>query len=235
MEYQPYGIFARGFKSFVLHFPESMRVLRQPGRLALQGVSFAVERGEAFGVIGDNGSGKSTLLGLIAGALRPSRGRIELCGRVAALLELGAGFHPELTGRENVVLNGVLLGLSRRQVLERLDAIIDFAELRDHMDLPIRTYSSGMLARLGFAVAAHLEPDILLVDEVLAVGDVGFQKKCLEAMLGFKARGVTIVLVSHNLADVARLCDRTLWLDRGLVAGLGDTKRVIGEYMARER
>lgn len=228
-EYRSYGAVTGGLKRFLLRLPESVRTLRQ--RLpALQAVSFEVERGEAFGVIGDNGSGKSTLLGLLAGVLRPTRGRVTVNGHVSALLELGAGFHPELTGRENVMLNGVLLGLDRRQIRRRFDAIVEFAELSEYMDQPLRTYSSGMLARLGFSVVAHLEPDVLLVDEVLAVGDVRFQKKCLQKLHQFKEQGVTIVLVSHALADVERICDRALWLDRGRVAALGDAKTVIHAY-----
>lgn len=229
-EYRPYGAVTGGIKRFLLRLPESVRALRQHRLTALQAVSFEVEQGEGFGIVGDNGSGKSTLLGLIAGVLRPTRGRIAVHGRVSALLELGAGFHPELTGRENILLNGVLLGLGRREVRQRLDAIIEFAELTGYMDQPVRTYSSGMLARLGFSVVAHLDPEILLVDEVLAVGDVGFQKKCLQRMLEFKERGVTIVLVSHNLSDVERICDRALWLDRGRVAALGDAKSVVCAY-----
>ena len=203
--------FGGGLKSMVLHFPESLRSMRHAPRFcALDDVSLEIRKGECVSVIGRNGAGKSTILGLIAGVLDPDRGRIEARGRICPLLELGAGFHAELTGRENIVLNGVLLGMTRREVAAQLDAIIDFSELHDFVDSPLRTFSSGMVARLGFSVAVHLSPDILLVDEVLAVGDVAFRTKCLERIRTFRERGVTIVFVTHNVREAACLGDRVL-------------------------
>jgi lipopolysaccharide transport system ATP-binding protein len=194
-------------------------------------MSFEVARGETLGIIGRNGAGKSTLLGLIAGVLRPTRGRVTLRGRVSPLLELGGGFHPELTGRENIVLNGVLLGMTRKEVAQRSDEIIEFSELRDFIDQPIRTYSSGMLARLGFSVVAHLDPEIILLDEVLAVGDAVFQRKCIQKMLEFKKRGTTIVFVSHSAADVDLICDRVLWIENHTLKKSGPPAAILGEYM----
>jgi ABC-type polysaccharide/polyol phosphate transport system ATPase subunit len=182
------------------------------------------------GVVGRNGSGKSTLLKVIARVLRPTSGRVWVKGRVAPLLELGGGFHPELTGRENVYLNGTLLGRTRREIAERFDWIVDFAELWDFIDAPLRTYSTGMVARLGFAVATAWEPEVLLVDEVLAVGDQGFQKKCQARLAEFRRAGATILLVSHSPELVRGLCGRALWLDGGRVRALGPTDRVTESY-----
>ena len=165
----------------------------------MENIDLEISSGETVGIIGNNGAGKSTILGLFAGVLKPTSGQISIKGRLAPLLELGAGFHPELSGLENIILNGVLLGMLKEEVEEKTDLIIAFSELEEFMDQPIRTYSSGMLARLGFSVAVHSDPDILLVDEVLAVGDQDFQKKCIEKMLGFKKNGKTIVFVSHNV------------------------------------
>jgi lipopolysaccharide transport system ATP-binding protein len=198
---------------------------------SLRDVSFSVERGDSFGIIGANGSGKSTLLKLIVGILEPTTGDIRTNGRIASLLELGAGFHPELTGRENVFLNGSVLGLSRRQMAERLDEIIDFAELGDFIDMPIKHYSSGMYVRLGFAVAIHTEPEILLVDEVLAVGDASFQHKCLDSIRRFRENGGTLVLVSHDLATIQSLCNAAMWLDRGIVKANGLPTDVVMAYL----
>jgi ABC-type polysaccharide/polyol phosphate transport system ATPase subunit len=198
---------------------------------ALDGVSFEVPRGTAFGVIGENGSGKSTLLKLLAGITKPTRGSLEVRGRISALIELGAGFHPEISGRENVVINGIMLGLTRRQVDERFDEIVDFAELREFIDAPVKTYSSGMYMRLGFAVAIHVEPEVLLIDEVLAVGDEAFTRKCLDKIGEFRRRGKTIVLVTHSLGLVERMCDEALWLRHGRVADQGDPKRVVDAYL----
>ena len=172
-----------------------------------------MKKGETLGIIGKNGAGKSTILGLIAGVLRPNTGRVMVNGRISPLLELGAGFHPELTGRENIMLKGVLIGLTRSEVLKKIDEIIEFSELDDFIDQPVRIYSSGMLARLGFSIVASLDPEILLIDEILAVGDMDFQKKCIQRMTAFKKRGVTIIFVSHNLASVENICDRLLWIE----------------------
>jgi ABC-type polysaccharide/polyol phosphate transport system ATPase subunit len=197
---------------------------------ALSGVSFTVPHGEAFGVIGANGSGKSTLLKLLAGTAKPTSGALEVNGRVSALLELGAGFHPDFTGRENALLNGSILGLSRREMQRQLPSIEAFADIGRFFDAPVKTYSSGMYMRLGFAVAVHLDPDILLVDEVLAVGDEYFQHKCFAKIEEFRKAKKTIVLVTHDLGAVSRLCDRALWLDRGVVGKLGATRDVINAY-----
>src|SRR5438105_3874842 len=199
--------------------------------LALKDVSFTVPRGTTVGVIGRNGSGKSTALKLVAGITKPSAGTVQVTGRISALIELGAGFHPEISGRENVFINGIMLGLSKREVEERFDDIVNFAELREFIDAPVKTYSSGMYMRLGFAVAIHVDPDVLLVDEVLAVGDEGFTHKCLDKFAEFKRRNKTILLVTHSLGLVERFCDEALWLDEGKKKGQGDPKRVIGAYM----
>ena len=198
---------------------------------ALDGVSFEVPRGTTFGVIGENGSGKSTLLKLLAGITKPTRGSLAVAGRISALIELGAGFHPEISGRENVAINGIMLGLTRREVDERFDEIVDFAELREFIDAPVKTYSSGMYMRLGFSVAIHVDPDVLLIDEVLAVGDEAFTRKCLDKIGEFHRRGKTIVLVTHSLGLVEKMCDETLWLRHGRKAGIGDPKRVVDAYL----
>jgi ABC-type polysaccharide/polyol phosphate transport system ATPase subunit len=198
---------------------------------ALQHISFTVPAGRTLGVIGRNGSGKSTLLKLVAGITKPSAGQVYVHGRISALIELGAGFHPEISGRENVFINGIMLGLSKREVARRFDEIVDFAELREFIDAPVKTYSSGMYMRLGFAVAIHVDPDVLLVDEVLAVGDEGFTHKCLDKFAEFKRRGKTILLVTHSLGLVERFCDEALWLDAGSMKALGDPKRVVGAYI----
>lgn len=197
---------------------------------ALEEVSFEVARGESFGLIGGNGSGKSTLLKLVAGMLRPTTGELTVDGRVAALIELGSGFHPEISGRENVYINGAVLGLSRRQIDRRYRDIVEFSGLADFMEEPVKNYSSGMYVRLGFAVAIHTEPDVLLVDEVLAVGDEAFAHRCIRRIEEFLASGRTLLLVSHSLDLVAELCDRVLWLDRGHQRLTGDPRRVIDAY-----
>src|SRR5258706_12310451 len=209
-------------------------VLRQrpPGEVvnALTDVTFSVERGQCFGVVGANGSGKSPFLKLIACPAKPTTGPIEVPGRVSALLELGAGFHPDFTGRENAYLNGSLLGLSRRETEAAMPKIEAFAQLGRFFDAPIKTYSSGMAARLGFAVAVHVDPDVLLVDEVLAVGDEYFQHKCYAKIAEFRRAGKTIVLVSHDLGAVGCLCERALWLERGVAKAKGATRDVITAY-----
>jgi ABC-type polysaccharide/polyol phosphate transport system ATPase subunit len=198
---------------------------------AVSDVSFTVPAGTTLGVIGRNGSGKSTMLKLVAGITKPTSGEVQVNGRISALIELGAGFHPEISGRENVFINGIMLGLSKREVAKRFDEIVEFAELKDFIDAPVKTYSSGMYMRLGFAVAIHVDPDVLLVDEVLAVGDEGFTHKCLDKFAEFKRRGKTILLVTHALSMVERFCDDALWLDGGTKKGLGDPKRIIDAYI----
>ncbi len=198
--------------------------------VALRDVSFQVEPGSAVGLVGRNGSGKTTLLRLLSGIIRPSSGRVEVGGRVGSLLELGAGFHPDLTGRENVFLNGSIHGLKRVTIREQLDEIVAFAGLEQFIDLPVRTYSSGMYMRLGFAIAAHIDADVLLLDEVFAVGDEQFQRKCFGKIFEFKRRGGTIVFVSHDASAVERLCDRAVLLQGGLVSFDGPTHEAIVRY-----
>lgn len=228
--YPKYHQLLTGFKNVLLHLPETLRTFKRERFLALDDISFEIKHGETVGLIGPNGSGKSTTLALIAGVLRAQVGKIEVYGRVVPLLGLGAGFHPELTGRENIILNGVLLGLARREVLARMDEIIAFSELEQFLDQPIRTYSSGMVARLGFSVAAHLDPGILLIDEVLAVGDIHFQAKCRDKISEFKRRQVTICLVSHSREEIQRLCDRVIWLHGGKIVEEGEPKLLLDRY-----
>ncbi len=197
---------------------------------ALQDISFEVREGEVFGVIGRNGAGKSTMLKVMARVLHPTRGRVVMYGHVAPLLELGAGFHYELTGRENVFLNSALLGHSQHETEAMLPEIIEFAEIADFIDAPIRTYSTGMIARLGFAVATSSRPDILLVDEVLSVGDQRFQEKCLDRMRGFRKSGTTIIIVSHSMHTIHSFCDRALWIDQGQIHAFGDVTEVVAQY-----
>jgi ABC-type polysaccharide/polyol phosphate transport system ATPase subunit len=200
---------------------------------AVRDLSLTLRRGESLGLVGRNGAGKTTTLRLLAGITRPTRGRLQTHGRVASLLNVGAGFHPDLTGRENVLLNGVILGLSRAEVRQRYDAIVDFAGLADaFMDTPVKRYSSGMYARLAFAVAAHVDPDVLLVDEVLSVGDAAFQDRSLKRMLEFRDQGrAAIVFVSHNLAAIELMCRQAVWLDGGRVRAAGPTSDVLSAYL----
>ncbi len=198
--------------------------------LALEDVSFTVKKGTAFGVIGSNGSGKSTLLKILAGMLQPTEGSVDVSGRVAALIELGAGFHPEISGRENVYINGAVLGLSRKEIDRRYDDIVEFSGLADFIEEPVKNYSSGMYVRLGFSVAIHTDPEILLVDEVLAVGDESFQHRCLRRIEEFLAKGNTLLLVSHSLDTIERFSDEVLWLEKGHNRLLGSPRRVADAY-----
>ena len=198
---------------------------------AVKNVNLTVPSGQTLGVIGRNGSGKSTLLKLVAGITKPTTGTVHVNGRISALIELGAGFHPEISGRENVFINGIMLGLTKREITRRFDEIVEFAELEEFIDAPVKTYSSGMYMRLGFAVAIHVDPDVLLVDEVLAVGDEGFTHKCLDKFGDFRRRGKTILLVTHALGLVERFCDEALWIDEGRNRATGDPRRVIGAYV----
>jgi lipopolysaccharide transport system ATP-binding protein len=220
-------------RTFEQTFTRGLRRRKPVGRFwALRDVSFDLTAGEMVGVIGRNGSGKSTLLRLIGGVGRPDEGSVKVNGRIGALLELGAGFHLDLTGRENIFICGLVAGLTRREVEQRFDAIIAFAELEEFIDNPLRTYSSGMQMRLAFSVAVHTEPEILLIDEVLAVGDIAFQNKCLERINQFRANGCAMLFVSHDPTQIRQLCDKALWLRSGQVAAYGDPANVVEQYVA---
>lgn len=216
------------FKEYAIRWLQ--RKVRHESFLALKDVSFRVKRNEIFGIIGDNGAGKSTMLKLIARVLRPTTGRVGVRGRVAPLLELGAGFHPELSGRENVFLNGAMLGFSRKEMQAKFNHIVEFSELADFIEAPVRTYSSGMWARLGFSVAIDVDPDILILDEILSVGDESFQRKCLNRIQDIQHKNATILLVSHNMQLVESMCQRAIWLDHGGLKAIGDARAVVGEY-----
>ena len=203
--------------------------------LALKDVSFEVKKGESWGIIGTNGSGKSTLLKLISGILKPYKGEVLINGSIAPLIELGAGFDGELTARENIFLNGAVLGYKRDFMKEHFDEIVDFAEIRDFLDMPIKNYSSGMSARLGFAIATVVQPDILICDEVLSVGDYAFQQKCEKRMTDMRDSGTTLLYVSHNIDSVRYVCDHALWLNKGDVKDAGPVEKVADEYMKFER
>ena len=229
-------------KRFILHhernrsFQEAMvNLWRHNGSReefwALRDVNFAVRKGENLGIIGENGSGKSTTLKLISGVLIPTEGKIAVDGKISALLELGAGFHPDLIGKENIFLNGSILGFSRREMNSKLDSIIEFSGLSNFIDVPLKHYSAGMCVRLGFAIAIHVDFDILLIDEVLTVGDQSFQEKCLDKIMCFKRQGKTIVFVSHNLGTVEAICDRVLLLDKGRIESQGESGAVTSAYL----
>lgn len=199
---------------------------------ALKDISFEVQRGEALGIIGHNGAGKSTILKLLSRITTPTNGEITINGRLSALIEVGSGFHPELTGRENVYLNGSILGMMRREITQKLESIVEFAELRQFIDTPVKRYSSGMYVRLGFSIAAHLDPDVLLLDEVLAVGDASFQSKCIQRITELKKKGTTIVFISHDLRAVQQLCDRVILLKKGRIEADGDPAETIAYYQS---
>jgi lipopolysaccharide transport system ATP-binding protein len=222
----------RSFQELLLNVLHRKTGERRKEFWALQDVSLEIARGETVGLIGPNGAGKSTILKLISRIIEPTSGRIDIRGRVEALLELGAGFHPDLTGRENIYLNGSILGLSRAQIRRRLGEIVAFAELEPFIDTPVRHYSSGMYVRLGFSVAVHTDPEILLVDEVLAVGDAAFQQKCLDKISEFKRESRTVLFVSHNLYLVQQFCKRAIWLEKGEIQRMGPVDQVIASYAA---
>jgi len=199
--------------------------------LALDKVNFHVNEGETFGIIGSNGAGKSTLLKIVAGTSKPTEGKVEVKGRLSALIELGAGFHPEISGRENVFINGIMLGLSKKEINRKFDDIVHFAELEDFIESPVKTYSTGMYLRLGFAIAINVNPDVLLIDEVIAVGDQTFSQKCIDKINEFRWRNKSILLVTHSLGMVTQLCDRALWLENGRIQTIGDPQKVIDDYL----
>lgn len=197
---------------------------------ALKDISFDINKGETFGLVGDNGSGKSTLLKCMAQILYPDKGSIAMKGRVAALLEVGSGFHPELSGRENIFLNGSILGMAKQEIVKKFDSIVDFSGVSEFIDQPVKNYSSGMYVRLGFSVAIHVDPDILLVDEVLAVGDETFQQKCADKFVEFRREGKTVIIVSHALGTMMTMCDRLAWLSHGELKTVGNPESVVAEY-----
>jgi ABC-type polysaccharide/polyol phosphate transport system ATPase subunit len=220
-------------KTALLHLPTYLKASRARQEFwALRDVSLTIRRGESVGIIGPNGAGKSTLLRIVSRLAPLTKGKLTVRGRVSPLLELGAGFHPQISGRENAILNAVLLGLSRKEAKAKLTEIADFSELGEFIDQPMRTYSSGMYVRLGFAVAVHVRPEILLVDEVLAVGDADFQRKCFDHIEKLRQNKVTIVLVTHDLESVKRFCDRAVLLSHGVVAAEGKPREVVDEYLS---
>src|SRR5437868_14455938 len=200
---------------------------------ALREIGFEVHRGDVVGIVGRNGAGKSTLLKILSRITEPTEGRVHIKGRVASLLEVGTGFHPELTGRENIFLNGAILGMTRAEIRRKFDEIVAFAEVEKFIDTPVKRYSSGMYVRLAFAVAAHLEPDVLVIDEVLAVGDIAFQRKCLGKLESVARQQRAVLVVSHNMSIVSQLCKQVMWLDHGRVVQTGPTREVVGAYLAQ--
>jgi len=228
--YPLYHHIGSGIKELIFNPRRALSLLSGRSYLAIEDISFQVQKGESVALIGRNGAGKSTSLGLVAGVMKPSSGTVSVVGRVASMLELGGGFHPELTGRENIRLNATLLGLRRKELKQRLDKIIEFSELGEFIDEPIRVYSSGMLAKLGFSVITQVDPDILIIDEVLAVGDIAFQRKCLNTINEFKKKGVTILFVSHNLEDVEKICDKVIWIENHKMRDMGEAHSVISQY-----
>src|SRR3989338_1552511 len=211
------------------------RTIQSEKFLALKNVSFNVKKGEGLGIIGKNGAGKTTILKLISKVTYPDSGEIKVNGKIGAFIELGAGLHPELSGRENIYLYGAILGMRKKEIDEKFEEIVSFAEIRKFLDIPIKKYSSGMYSRLGFSVCAFCDPDILLVDEVLAVGDINFQKKCLEKMNEFKKAGKAIIFVSHNLDAIKNICDRVIYLERGKIKKEGNPKQVIDFYLRKAK
>jgi len=229
--YPQYHHITGGIKHFLFNLPKAVRMFKKMRYEALRDISFVIKRGESFGLIGRNGAGKSTTLGLIAGVLKPTMGKVTVRGRISPLLELGAGFNTDLTGRENIFLNGILMGLTRSEVNEKIDEIIEFSELGEFIDQPIRVYSSGMIARLGFSVVSSLDPEIMLLDEILAVGDMEFQKKCIDKMMGFRKKKVTMIFVSHSMTNIKKVCDRALWIENHTIKMLGDAEEVADKYL----
>ena len=219
-----------GIKNFLLHLKKNIKTIKSNTFLALNSISFTIKDKDVVGIIGKNGAGKSTTLGLIAGVLKPNKGKVIVNGRIAPLLELGAGFHPDLSGRENIILNGILLGMTKKEILSKLDSIIEFSELGEFIDQPIRIYSSGMMSRLGFSVAVHVDPEILLIDEVLSVGDFRFQEKSKNKIYEFKEKGKTIIFVSHDIGMVRELCTKVIVVDNHKVIFEGETDKGVEIY-----
>ena len=229
-EYPLYHHISSGLKTLLLNPKGFIGFLKSKKYLALNDISFEVKAGDSVALIGRNGAGKSTTLSLIAGVLKPTKGKVYVNGRVGAMLELGGGFHPDLSGRDNIRLNAILLGMTRKEVDKKMEDIITFSELGDFIDEPIRIYSSGMLAKLGFSVITSINPDILVIDEVLAVGDAEFQQKCLTVINQFKQQGTTIFLVSHNMDDVRKFCDSVIWIENKKIKKIGKASIITHEY-----
>lgn len=219
-----------GIMEFMVNIHKFAGKARNRHFVALQDIDLTIGKGECIGIIGRNGAGKSSMLSLMIGTVYPTKGRVKIHERVTPLMEMGSGFHPDMTGRENLVLNGVLLGLTKEDIYNQMDAIVDFSEIGEFIDIPVRTYSAGMYLRLAFSIAIHTKPKLLIIDEILAVGDEGFQKKSNQAMLNLIKSGVTTVVVSHNLNVIQEICERVLWLDHGRVMDIGDPGKIIGEY-----
>ncbi|CVD97970.1 ABC transporter ATP-binding protein [Serratia marcescens] len=230
--YPLYHHIGSGIKELLFNPRRALSLLMGRSYLAIEDISFSIQKGESVALIGRNGAGKSTSLGLVAGVMKPTTGKVTVKGRVASMLELGGGFHPELTGRENIRLNAILLGLRKKELDRRIDKIIEFSELGDFIDEPIRVYSSGMLAKLGFSVITQVDPDVLIIDEVLAVGDLAFQNKCINTINEFKARGATILFVSHSMADVKKVCDKVIWIENHRVKMVGEAGIVTSAFKA---
>jgi lipopolysaccharide transport system ATP-binding protein len=219
-----------GFKEFLVTFPRFVK--KNPAHFwALKGINFQVHQGECLGIIGKNGAGKSTLLSLILGTIYPTQGEVKVSQKITPLLELGAGFHPDLTGKENILINGVLLGLTKDEVLDRMEDIIAFSEIQQFINMPVRTYSSGMYVRLAFSVAIHTDPKLLLIDEVLAVGDETFGKKSENALRGLIQGDATTIFVAHQMTSIKKICTRVIWLDAGEIRATGETEKVVEEYL----
>lgn len=220
-----------GFKEFLVNLPRFVNRNANSNFWALKGISFNVNNDECLGIIGKNGAGKSTLVLLILGTIYPTKGNIKVSQKITPLLEIGAGFHPDLTGRENMIINGVLLGLTKDEIMKRIEDIITFSELKEFIDMPVRTYSSGMYLRLAFSVAIHTNPKLLLIDEVLSVGDEAFQKKSRESLLRLIKGGVTTILVSHQMSAIKEICNRAIWLDNGEIKADGEPEKVVKAYL----
>ncbi|KAJ9432535.1 lipopolysaccharide transport system ATP-binding protein [Candidatus Pantoea symbiotica] len=228
--YPLYHHIGSGIKELIFNPKRALSLLSGRSYLAIEDISFQIKKGESVALIGRNGAGKSTSLGLVAGVIKPSEGKVNVTGRVASMLELGGGFHPELTGRENIRLNATLLGLRKKEINAKINEIIEFSELGEFIDEPIRVYSSGMLAKLGFSVITQVDPEILIIDEVLAVGDISFQKKCIDVINEFKKKGVTILFVSHSMGDISKVCDKVIWIENHKIRRIGESTQVIQEY-----
>lgn len=219
----------------LLRFSTKNKTQQEQDFWALKDISFSVKRGESVGIVGTNGSGKSTLLKLLTKIMKPTKGEVVINGKVSALIELGAGFHPDFSGRDNIYVNGMMLGMTKKEIQDKFDEIVDFAEIESFIDVPLKYYSSGMQARLGFSVATSIEPEILIVDEVLTVGDAEFQKKCRTRIQGMVDTGTSLLLVSHGAGDIEAICQNALWINKGNMMMYGESSHVVSEYLGRDK